>query len=67
MIHGKAQAYFISPFVKCPLSSLRARWLAAQQRVPVRAALDHARDQAVLVAGRSATVEVIGDRKAACP
>jgi len=41
--------------------------IAAQQRVPVRVALDHATAQAALVAGRSATVEVIGDRKAAGP
>jgi hypothetical protein len=41
--------------------------IATQQRVPVRVALDHERDQVALVAGRSATVEVIGDRKAAGP
>jgi hypothetical protein len=33
----------------------------------MRVALDHAPDQAALVAGRSATVEVIGDRKATGP
>ncbi len=34
-------------------------WVRLAQRVPVRIALDHVSDQAALVAGRSATVEIL--------
>jgi multidrug resistance efflux pump len=37
-------------------------WVRLAQRVPVRIALDHADERSELVAGATATVEVVGSR-----